>query len=99
MMSVKGNDGEKGESGVALLSASTPVNATIAAGQFLCKSASGTLEGKDALEITGGTMQGALVAQNNPNFMVKQVRNIYMSVNEPPSTGGSNGDIWIKYIP
>lgn len=46
---------------------------------------------------TGGTMTGALVAQNNVNYTTKQVRNIIISTGEP--TGGSNGDIWIKYTP
>lgn len=46
---------------------------------------------------TGGTMMGALVAQNNVNYTTKQVRNIIISTGDP--TGGSNGDIWIRYAP
>ena len=49
----------------------------------------------DKLNISGGTMTGALVAQNNTNYTTKQVRNIFISTSDP--SGGSNGDIWIKY--
>ena len=44
---------------------------------------------------SGDTMTGALVAQNNTNYGVAQVRNIIISTEDP--SGGSNGDIWIKY--
>lgn len=47
------------------------------------------------LDKSGGTMTGALVAQNNANYTTKQVRNIIISTADP--SGGSNGDIWIKY--
>ena len=47
------------------------------------------------MDISGGTMTGALVAQNNANYTTKQVRNIFISTSDP--SGGSNGDIWIKY--
>lgn len=46
---------------------------------------------------SGDTMTGALVAQNNTNYGVAQVRNIIISTEEP--SGGSNGDIWIRYTP
>lgn len=46
---------------------------------------------------SGDTMTGALVAQNNTNYSVAQVRNIIISTSDP--SGGSNGDIWIKYTP
>ena len=45
---------------------------------------------------TGDTMTGALIAQNNTNYSVAQVRNIIISTSDP--SGGSNGDIWIKYV-
>ena len=45
---------------------------------------------------SGDTMAGALVAQNNTNYSVAQVRNIIIS-NSGPS-GGNSGDIWIKYV-
>ena len=47
------------------------------------------------LDKSGGTMTGALVAQNNANYTTKQVRNIIISTADP--SGGSNGDIWVKY--
>lgn len=47
------------------------------------------------LNISGGTMTGALVAQNNANYTTKQVRNIFISTSDP--SGGTSGDIWIKY--
>ena len=47
------------------------------------------------MDISGGTMTGALVAQNNTNYTTKQVRNIFISTSDP--SGGTSGDIWIKY--
>lgn len=49
------------------------------------------------LDKSGGTMTGALVAQNNTNYTTAQVRNIIISTADP--SGGSNGMIWIKYTP
>ena len=45
---------------------------------------------------SGGTMTGALIAQNNTNYSVAQVRNIIISTSDP--SGGNSGDIWIKYV-
>ena len=45
---------------------------------------------------SGDTMTGPLVAQNNTNYSVAQVRNIIISTSDP--SGGNNGDIWIKYV-
>ena len=45
---------------------------------------------------SGGTMTGALVAQNNTDYSVAQVRNIIISTSDP--SGGHSGDIWIKYV-
>ena len=53
-----------------------------------------TVSGK--LSKSGDTMKGALVAQNNTNYTTKQVRNIFISTEDP--NGGDNGDIWIKYV-
>lgn len=50
---------------------------------------------KNKLSKSGGTMKGALVAQNNTNYTTKQVRNIFISTADP--SGGDSGDIWIKY--
>lgn len=49
------------------------------------------------LDKSGGTMTGALVAQNNANYTTAQVRNVIISTADP--SGGSNGMIWIKYTP
>lgn len=49
----------------------------------------------DKLSKSGGTMTGKLVAQNNSNYTVAQVRNIFISTTEP--SGGNNGDIWLQY--
>lgn len=53
------------------------------------------LEGS-RVEKAGDTMTGALIAQTNTNYTTRQVRNVIISTGNP--TGGSNGDIWIKYI-
>ena len=45
---------------------------------------------------SGDTMTGALIAQNNTNYSVAQVRNIIISTSDP--SGGHSGDIWIKYV-
>ena len=44
---------------------------------------------------SGDIMTGALIAQNNTNYSVAQVRNIIISTSDP--SGGNSGDIWIKY--
>lgn len=49
------------------------------------------------LDKSGGALTGALVAQSNTNYEVRQVRNVIISTGEP--TGGENGDIWIQYLP
>ena len=46
---------------------------------------------------SGDTMNGALIAQNNTDYGVAQVRNIIISTSDP--SGGNSGDIWIKYTP
>lgn len=49
------------------------------------------------LDKSGGTMDGALIAQNNTDYTIAQVRNIIISTADP--SGGNNGNIWIKYKP
>ena len=49
----------------------------------------------DKLNQSGGTMTGALVAQSNTNYDTAQIRNVIISTSDP--SGGSSGDIWIKY--
>ena len=46
---------------------------------------------------SGGVMTGKLVAQDNTNYTIAQVRNVIISTANP--SGGSNGMIWIKYTP
>lgn len=41
------------------------------------------------------TMTAQLTCQNNTNYTTPQARNIILSTADP--SGGSNGDIWIKY--
>ena len=44
---------------------------------------------------SGDTMTGALIAQNNTDYSVAQVRNIIISTSDP--SGGNSGDMWIRY--
>ena len=46
---------------------------------------------------SGGTMTGKLIAQNNTDYAVKQMRNIIISTAAPTASDGANGDIWLKY--
>lgn len=43
----------------------------------------------------GGTFTGISKAQNNTSYTTAQLRNVILSTSDP--SGGSNGDIWIKY--
>ena len=51
----------------------------------------------EKLDVSGGTLTGALVAQSNTNYSVRQVRNIIISTSEPTSSDGQDGDIWFVY--
>lgn len=53
----------------------------------------------DYLEKKGGTMTGALVAQNNTNYTTKQVRNIFLVADGANLPSGANGDICLVYTP
>lgn len=48
---------------------------------------------------SGGTMTGALVAQNNTDYTTKQVRNIFLVADGGNLPTGSNGDICLVYTP
>ena len=48
------------------------------------------------MPIAGGTFIGVAVGQNNTSYATKQLRNITLSTSSP--SGGSNGDVWIKYV-
>ena len=53
----------------------------------------------DKMPISGGTMTGALIAQNNANYTTKQVRNIILIAEGENVPSGSNGDICLVYTP
>lgn len=59
-----------------------------------CNEWIGSLSG-EVVWLSGGIMEGALVAQHNTNYTTGQVRNIFISTGDPNT--GSNGDIWLKY--
>ena len=48
---------------------------------------------------SGATMNGSLVAQNNSNYAMFQVRNIYLSTAKLSDSVGGDGDICLVYIP
>ena len=47
------------------------------------------------IDKSGGTFTGVAKAQSNTSYTTAQIRNVILSTGSP--TGGSNGDIWIKY--
>lgn len=51
--------------------------------------------GGDPLTTAGGTMTGALIADDNTNYTTAQMRNVILSTGD--ATGGNPGDVWIKY--
>lgn len=55
----------------------------------------GNVDNVKQMPIAGGTFTGIAKAQNNTSYTTKQIRNITLSTANP--SGGSNGDIWIKY--
>lgn len=73
------------------------VNSTVSAMQSDITTAKADISNlkTNKMDISGGTMTGALIAQNNTNYTTKQVRNIFISTSDP--SGGESGDIWIKY--
>lgn len=52
-----------------------------------------------ALPKSGGTMTGALVAQNNTDYTTKQVRNIILVAEGEDIPTGANGDVCLVYTP
>ena len=48
-----------------------------------------------ASQVTAGTLGGQVAAQSNTAYTTAQVRNIALSTADP--SGGSNGQVWIKY--
>ena len=53
----------------------------------------------DYVKKSGDTMTGALIAQNNTNYTVKQVRNIILVADGETLPSGENGDICLVYTP
>lgn len=51
------------------------------------------------VDLSGDTMTGALVAQNNTNYTTKQVRNIFLVADGEALPSGANGDICLVYTP
>ena len=61
--------------------------------QDIANLAAALIDVSGKLDKSGGTMTGALVAQNNANYTTKQVRNI-ITINKGDSfPSGANGDI------
>ena len=56
----------------------------------------GNVDNVKQMPIAGGTFTGAVVSQANTSYTTRQLRNVVMSTGNP--SGGSNGDIWIKYV-
>lgn len=55
----------------------------------------GNVDNVKQMPIAGGTFTGVAKAQTNTSYTTAQLRNVVMSTADP--SGGSNGDIWIKY--
>lgn len=55
-----------------------------------------TVDNAKQMPITGGTFTGIAKALPNTSYTVAQMRNVIMSTGNP--TGGSDSDIWIKYV-
>lgn len=53
----------------------------------------------DYVKKSGDTMTGVLIAQNNTNYTVKQVRNIFLIADGETLPSGENGDICLVYTP
>lgn len=49
------------------------------------------------MPIAGGTFTGVATGQANTSYTTRQLRNVVLSTADP--SGGSNGDIWLKYKP
>lgn len=63
--------------------------------KYISENSGGNDGNSDSLPISGGTMEGPLVAQSNANYTDAQVRNVTMSTEA--ATGGSNGQIHYQF--
>lgn len=57
----------------------------------------GNVDNVKQMPISGGTFTGIAVAHSNTSYGTRQIRNIILGTGNPPSSGASNGDIYIKY--
>ena len=67
--------------------------------QDIANLAAALIDVSGKLDKSGGTMTGALVAQNNANYTTKQVRNIILVAEGASLPSGANGDICLVYKP
>lgn len=65
----------------------------------IAQQAANKIDVSGKLDKSGGTMTGALVAQNNANYTTKQVRNVFEVADGASLPTGSNGDICFAYTP
>ncbi len=55
----------------------------------------GNVDNAKQMPIAGGTFTGIVTAQSNTSYLTRQIRNFVLSTADP--SGGSNGDVWIKW--
>ena len=72
-------------------------NLTDADKQSIASEAAALIDVTGKLDKAGGTMTGALVAQNNENYDTKQVRNVFIIQSGTTLPAGANGDICLVY--
>lgn len=61
--------------------------------------AASEIDTSNSVQKSGDTMTGALVAQNNADYTVKQVRNVVLIADGDSLPSGGNGDICLVYTP
>ena len=65
----------------------------------IAQQAASKIDVSGKLDKSGGTMEGALVAQNNTDYLTKQVHNAVISTSESGISGLSNGDfVFIREV-
>lgn len=85
-----GAPGEKGEPG-------DDYTLTDADKTEIAQKAASEIDLSSYLPKSGGTMTGALVAQNNADYTVKQVRNVFIIADGDALPEGANGDVCLTY--
>lgn len=89
---LKGAKGDKGDPGSDYV-------LTAADKTEIAEEAAGKVDTSGLLPKTGGTMEGALVAQANANYTTAQVRNVFEVADGASLPTGSNSDICFVYTP